>query len=122
MYYATIDAQYYQSGHNSFAISGTKTYYIRAQRDNYITVTFEEPVLFNRMLIVFHDYDNRDYHWNGDHSLDGTTWHSFANGIFGKGAEYLKFPEDIEAKFIRIKGYNEVNDYMDLNKIELDYF
>eukprot|EP00350_Pseudokeronopsis_sp_OXSARD2_P007421 CAMPEP_0170556248 /NCGR_PEP_ID=MMETSP0211-20121228/15907_1 /TAXON_ID=311385 /ORGANISM="Pseudokeronopsis sp., Strain OXSARD2" /LENGTH=74 /DNA_ID=CAMNT_0010866463 /DNA_START=254 /DNA_END=478 /DNA_ORIENTATION=+ len=74
------------------------------------------------MLIVFYDFDDRDYTYWGDYSTDGSNWKSFANGIMGKGAETLRFNFDITAKYLRLKGYNDKNDNLNILKMDLDYF
>eukprot|EP00349_Pseudokeronopsis_sp_Brazil_P009778 CAMPEP_0202956326 /NCGR_PEP_ID=MMETSP1396-20130829/828_1 /ASSEMBLY_ACC=CAM_ASM_000872 /TAXON_ID= /ORGANISM="Pseudokeronopsis sp., Strain Brazil" /LENGTH=120 /DNA_ID=CAMNT_0049673281 /DNA_START=117 /DNA_END=479 /DNA_ORIENTATION=+ len=104
------------------AVPGTTSYYFYGSSVNYLVFQLEEAVVFNTMHLVFYDFDNRSYTWWGDYSLDGATWTPFANGRSGKGSEYLRFGFDINAKFLRFKGYNTKNDDFHIIGLDLDYF
>eukprot|EP00350_Pseudokeronopsis_sp_OXSARD2_P013495 CAMPEP_0170551252 /NCGR_PEP_ID=MMETSP0211-20121228/9292_1 /TAXON_ID=311385 /ORGANISM="Pseudokeronopsis sp., Strain OXSARD2" /LENGTH=72 /DNA_ID=CAMNT_0010858327 /DNA_START=504 /DNA_END=722 /DNA_ORIENTATION=- len=71
-------------------------------------------------MVLFH-YDGRFYTWWGDYSLDGWNWEPFAAGKHSKGTEIFSLGKDVKAQYLRFKGTNNLNTFLHLLKLELDY-
>mmetsp|Transcript_33987 Transcript_33987/g.33135 ORF Transcript_33987/g.33135 Transcript_33987/m.33135 type:complete len:175 (+) Transcript_33987:45-569(+) len=104
----------------TLAVDGNKAYHMFALYPDYVTISLEEPVVFNTVSLVLYTYDDRVHTYSGDYSMDGITWISFANGKSAKGSEVQRIP-DAEAQYFRVRGTNSVNTFLDILSFELDY-
>mmetsp|Transcript_14653 Transcript_14653/g.10536 ORF Transcript_14653/g.10536 Transcript_14653/m.10536 type:complete len:84 (+) Transcript_14653:274-525(+) len=82
----------------------------------------QQAVKFNRLFLVFWDFDNRFYTYNAEYSADGVNWTRFATDAYGKNGEEIVFNSDVTAKYLRFDGVNNKNNYIHLLHVHLDYY
>mmetsp|Transcript_33988 Transcript_33988/g.33136 ORF Transcript_33988/g.33136 Transcript_33988/m.33136 type:complete len:99 (+) Transcript_33988:172-468(+) len=88
---------------------------------DFMSIKFKEPTTFNRLNLVFPNYDNRFYTYGVDYSSDSITWETLLEEERGKGAEVIKLDEPITPKYLRLTGFNSENPEFHLLHISLDY-
>jgi len=87
--------------------------------DNETIIELNGEYLLNYFQIQLYDLDLRNYYYNIDISADNITWVNVIDRmqLSSRSWQYHDFPASI-VKFIRIKGYNSINNMLHLIKFK----
>ena len=90
------------------------SYHCNIEKKTWLEIDLKEVFAFNYINFQLYDRDTRTYTYNLTVSLDNRIWRDIAVSKTGKSVQDLPLPGFTNIRYIKMQGYNTVNNYLHL--------